>query len=40
MAYLAYHLHWQYGELLTMEHPERLRWVNEVSNINRRLNES
>jgi hypothetical protein len=40
LAYLAYHLHWPYDQLLQMEHPERLRWVEEVSSINKRLNES
>ncbi len=40
MAYVAYHLHWQHDQLLTMEHTERLRWVDEVSKINQRLNES
>ena len=40
MAYVAYHLHWQHDELLTMEHPERLRWVDEVSKVNQCLNES
>ncbi len=39
MAYLAYHLHWPMDELLCLEHPERLRWVGEVSRINSRLNE-
>ena len=39
MAYLAYHLHWPMDELLFLEHPERLRWVEEVSRINTRLNE-
>lgn len=40
LAYLAYHLHWPYDQLLQMEHAERLRWVEEVSSINKRLNES
>ena len=38
LAYLAYHLHWPQDQLLTMEHPDRLRWVEEVSRINQRLN--
>ena len=39
LAFLAYNLHWPYEHLLQMEHQERLRWVEEVSAINRRLNE-
>jgi hypothetical protein len=39
LAYLAYHLHWPYEQLLHMDHLERLRWVREVSNINQRLNQ-
>ncbi len=40
MAYLAYYLHWPQDQLLNMEHRERLRWVEEVSSINQRLNEA
>ena len=38
MAYLAYHLHWPYDQLHNLDHAERLRWVEEVSRINQRLN--
>ena len=38
MAYIAYHLHWSYGEVLQMDHRERQRWVREVSAINTQLN--
>ena len=40
IGFVAYHLHWQYDQLLDMEHAERLRWVEQVSNINKRLNEA
>jgi hypothetical protein len=40
MAFVAYHLHWPYEQLLNMEHGERLRWVREVSSINRKLNQA
>jgi hypothetical protein len=40
LAYLAYHLHWPYDQLLNLEHPDRLKWVEEVSKINQRLNEA
>lgn len=36
---MAYHLHWSYDTVMNMDHAERLRWVEEVSQINRRLNE-
>ncbi|HOR01189.1 MAG TPA: hypothetical protein PLJ35_20430 [Anaerolineae bacterium] len=39
MAYVAYHLHWSYEEIMHMDHAERLRWVDEVAAINRRLND-
>ncbi len=37
VAYVAYHLHWSYDQLMSMEHAERRRWVDEVAKINRRL---
>jgi hypothetical protein len=33
VAYLAYHLHWSYGDLLDLEHAERQRFVNEVGRL-------
>jgi hypothetical protein len=39
MAFIAYHLHWPYDSILALEHHDRLRWVEEVSSINKRLNE-
>ena len=39
VAYVAYHFHWPYEEIMTMEHAERQRWVEEVVRINTRLNE-
>ncbi len=40
MAYIAYHLHWPYEEILEMEHSERQRWVEEIAAINTHLNEA
>lgn len=37
MAFIAYHFHWQHGELMEMEHQERRRWCREISSVNRRL---
>jgi hypothetical protein len=39
VAFLAYHLHWSHAELLELEHRDRHRWCNEVSDINKKLNE-
>ena len=38
LAFMAYYLHWPYNDILNLEHPERLRWVKEISGINQRLN--
>jgi hypothetical protein len=40
MAFIAYHLHWPYSELMNVEHRERRRWCEEISKINRRLNDT
>ena len=39
VAYIAYHFHWPPREILSLEHGERQRWVEEIAKINRRLNE-
>jgi hypothetical protein len=39
MAFLAYYLHWPLDELMVVDHLERRRWCDEVSKINRRLNQ-
>jgi hypothetical protein len=40
VAYIAYHLHWSYDDIMAMEHAERQRWVEEVACINVRLSEA
>jgi hypothetical protein len=37
MAFIAYHFHWSYGELMQLEHRERRRWCREISAIHRTL---
>ncbi|WP_390622550.1 DUF6760 family protein [Gimesia fumaroli] len=37
MAFIAYHLHWSHHELMNMDHRERRKWCEEISNINRVL---
>lgn len=39
-AFIAYHFHWSCDEILQMEHRERHRWCEEISRINKRLNEA
>jgi len=35
-ARLAYHLHWELGTLIGLEHRDRLRLVDEVARLNER----
>jgi hypothetical protein len=37
MTYLAYHLHWDFDRLLDLEHTDRIRMVEEVAALNRRV---
>jgi hypothetical protein len=37
VAYIAYHLHWSFEELLDLEHPDRQRYVEEIGRINSRI---
>ncbi|MGV2287323.1 DUF6760 family protein [Trinickia sp. YCB016] len=37
IAFVAYHFHWSYGEILAMEHAERRRWCDEISKINQTM---
>jgi hypothetical protein len=39
VAYVAYHFHWPQSEIMTLEHPDRRRWVQEIAAINRSMNE-
>lgn len=39
VAYVAYHFHWDLVTIMDLEHPERLRYVDEIAAINRRLSE-
>jgi hypothetical protein len=37
VAYIAYHVHWPYDQIMQFEHRERQRWVAEIGRINQRL---
>ncbi len=39
-AFIAYHLHWNLSEILALPHRERLAWIGQVSEINRKILES
>ena len=39
VAFLAYHLHWDREQLMSMSHRERHVWVKEVSQINEKINK-
>ncbi|GAA0392610.1 DUF6760 family protein [Streptomyces luteireticuli] len=34
VAYIAYHFHWAYADLLALPHGERHAWVREIARIN------
>lgn len=38
VAFIAYHFHWPYDQIMEMEHGERKSWVEEISKINEKLN--
>jgi hypothetical protein len=40
VAYIAYHFHWPYEQVMSLEHREREMWVSEIAKINRKLNEA
>jgi hypothetical protein len=40
VAFIAYYLHWTREQIMALDHRERQTWVAEISNINKRLNES
>ncbi|WP_432194832.1 DUF6760 family protein [Streptomyces sp. bgisy027] len=39
VAYVAFHFHWPYHDIMQLDHRERQRWVAEIARINERLNE-
>ena len=38
VAYVAYHFHWPLDDILDLEHPERQRYVGEISRLNELIN--
>jgi hypothetical protein len=39
VAYVAYHFHWSFDEIIDMDHIMRRKFIDEIANINRRLSE-
>ncbi|MFC5449791.1 DUF6760 family protein [Paenibacillus aestuarii] len=39
VGFIAYYFHWPHDEIMSMEHRERRKWCEEISRINRNLNE-
>lgn len=40
MAFIGYYFHWSKKEIFNMPHYERVRWCNEISKINQKMNSS
>lgn len=40
VAYIAYHFHWPWDQIMNMEHRDRHKWIKEIAEINRKLNEA
>jgi hypothetical protein len=40
IAFIAYHFKWSHEEIMNMDHRERRRWCEEISKINKKLNEN
>lgn len=38
-AFIGYYMHWSSEEIMRMSHLERIQWCNQISAINRRLND-
>ena len=39
VAYLSYHFHWSYEQVMNMEHWERQQWTTQVAQINQKINQ-
>jgi len=40
MSFIAYHFHWPIDTIISLEHRERIKWCNEISQINEQLNKT
>ncbi len=39
VAYIAYYFHWEPDDIFALDHRFRRRWVKEIADINRKLNQ-
>ncbi|MFN8499776.1 MAG: DUF6760 family protein [Anaerolineae bacterium] len=39
VAFIAYHFHWSLTDILNLEHGDRHRFIEQISAINRQMNE-
>jgi len=39
VAYVAYHFHWPYDDVMELDHRERGRWADEIARLNARAAE-
>jgi hypothetical protein len=39
VAFVAYHFHWTYAEVMSLEHADRRQWVERISALHTRMNE-
>ena len=39
VAYVAYHFHWAFDEILDLEHPDRRRYVDQIARLNMRISQ-
>jgi hypothetical protein len=37
VAYVAYYLHWSFEQILDLEHPLRVRMIDEIGKINEQI---
>ncbi len=40
VAFIAYHFHWRLDDIMVLDHGTRHRFIEEISGINRRINEN
>ncbi|WP_338148669.1 DUF6760 family protein [Brevibacillus humidisoli] len=39
IGFIAYYFHWSHAEIMALEHRDRRRYCEEISKINRKLND-
>ena len=39
VAFIAYYFHWNYNDIMSMDHAERRKWCKIISKMNAQMNE-